>query len=56
MAEQIFSGDRDVLPEGEPISPVQVGCIGCLAYKIGCLVILAALLFFIVVFGRLGIF
>jgi hypothetical protein len=49
-SKQQFSSDDDILPEGEPISPWKVGCLGLLAYKLGCLL---AIVTFIVVIGLL---
>lgn len=43
MVEQVFSDDQDVLPEGEPVPAWQVGCLGLLAYKLGCLLIMLVL-------------
>jgi hypothetical protein len=52
MAEQLFSSDGDVLPDGDAISPVATGCMGMIALKVGCLLLFVALIGFAVVLGR----
>jgi hypothetical protein len=52
MAEQLFSSDSDVLPDGDAISPVATGCMGMIALKVGCLLLFVAILGFAVVLGR----
>jgi hypothetical protein len=51
----MFSNDRDVLPEGEPIPAWKVGCLGLIAYKFGCLFLLVVFVLLIILFERLGI-
>jgi hypothetical protein len=52
MAEQLFSSDGDVLPDGDAISPLATGCMGLIALKVGCLLLFVALLVFAVILGR----
>ena len=50
MPEQMFSDDNDVLPETEPIRASEIAARGCLAwlvYKIGCLLLLLAMILFV---------
>jgi hypothetical protein len=53
MADKIFSGDRDVLPEGEPIPVYQSGCLALLAAKAGCLLVLIAILLLVFMLAKL---
>ncbi len=53
MADQIFSGDRDVLPEGEPVPVYQSGCLALLAAKVGCLLVLVAILLLVLILAKL---
>jgi hypothetical protein len=50
-----FSSDRDVPPEGEPIAPWKVGCLGTLFYKLGCVIITLAFLTVIALLIRFGL-
>ncbi len=50
---QIFSDERDVMPEGAPIPWWQVGCGAWIAYKIGCLLILFALFLVAIILAKM---
>ena len=53
MPDQIFSGDRDVLPEGEAVPVVSIGLLGPVGCQVGRLLVLIAILLLVIILAKL---